>query len=533
MNRSRLLPTYYFLLTLTSIKKQFIKNVGSGWLAVFVTGLVGFLSLPLNLKHLGTELYGISALAVSTLTLFSFLSMGMQPALLRFFSHAVAEKDREKFKSLSSMAQLLLGGLGFIGAIGFLCTYPWFVAIYQVPENVRRDLFILFLAIAFDFWANLFLIPFTTVIQAGNRFDVGNMQQCLAKVLRIIVLFVGYSFFSPSLLILAASTFAGTFYQLTSLVFLAYRIHGNAIFFHRKSLRWNLLPPLFSFSVWNFISQVSVGLSIQLPMLIIGKTLGVDMVAAFSPAIVLSSFCSTILIQVSAPLVPIASKDIVESGGKNLGRWAIQMGEITASLGCSIVIVFALFGSEIITAWLGESFAWIGMIVTITVMGIVFNGIQTTNYRLVLGGSASIAPIALSAVVITVVASMGTLLGTVYGGWSLLEVALLITLARLLRNFFYLAIYFSRRLNYSIVDYAWRVQVKPLLMGLSVICFFHIIKWQIPFSLVNIPALVLSSLLVACVYLSLCWKFVLHDDIKNSVLKLVASKFVKAGSNAK
>ena len=170
----------------SSSKVQFLKNVGSGWLAVFVAGLAGFLTLPLNLKYLGSELYGISTLAVSTITLFSFLKMGMQPALLRFFSRAIAEKNHEEFQIFSSMSQFLLGGAGFVGAIGFLCTNPWFISIYEIsksveygllPETIQRDLLILFFVIAFDFWSNLFLIPFSTIIQASNRFDAGNLRQ--------------------------------------------------------------------------------------------------------------------------------------------------------------------------------------------------------------------------------------------------------------------------------------------------------------------------------------------------------------------
>ena len=544
----------------SSSKVQFLKNVGSGWMAVFVTGIVGFLMLPLNLRYLGEEVYGISVLAVSTLMLFSFLKMGMQPALLRFFSRAIVTNNHEEFKSLSSMTQLLLGGLGFVGAIGFLCVYPWFVSIYEVPETVQRDLLVLFFAIAIDFWSNLFLIPFITIIQSSNRFDIGNIQQCIAKILRIVVLFIGYFFYTPSLLILAASVFAGTVYQLLSLILLAYKIYGKSIFFRSKSLRWSLLPPLFSFSVWVLISQVFVTLAMQIPVLIIGKTLGVDMVAAFSPAILLSTFFSSILIQISAPLVPVASKDIAENGGKNLGRWAILIGEIVACIGCSIIVVFALLGSEIITVWLGESFAWTGTIVTITVMGIVFAGIQTSNYRLELGGNTSIAPFALSAVAVAVVASLGTLLGTVYGGWSLLEVAVFITLVHLIRNTFFLAISYSWRLDYCLAEYTWHVHVKPLLLGLSIIGFifllkrlfafslvcipaldissqlvtcFYSLQWQFTVSMVYISTLALSSLLVAYIYLSLYWKFVIRESIRKSMLGLVTNKFVSFKRHAK
>ena len=555
-------------MTKSSFKMQFIKNVGTGWLAVFVTGLAAFVMLPLNLKFLGNELYGVSVLVGSTLTLFSFLKMGMQPALLRFFSRAVAEKNHEEFKSLSSVSQLLLCGLGLVGAVGFLCTFPSFISFYEIPDAVesgllpdtaQRDLLILFLAIALDFWSNLFLIPYSAIIQASNRFDIGNLRQCIATILRIIVLFAGYSFFTPSLLILATSIFVGTFYQLISLIFLAYKIHGNMVFFHRNSLRWSLLVPLFSFSAINLVCQVFEGFFLQLPVLIIGKTLTANMVAAFFPAIQISMFSYSILMQLSAPLVPVASKDIIENNGKNLGRWAILMGEITTCVACSIIVVFALLGSDIMTAWLGESFAWTATIVTVTVIGFIF-GNQTTNYRLALGGNFSLVPFALSSVAVAVVASLGTLFGTVFGGWSLLEVAVFITCVRLLRNLFYLSMAYSRQFDFRIADYSWYVHIKPLLLGFSLIGCFCLMKWLFAISWVSIPDLdisspltycffslksmiairavyistvLLSSLLVTCIYLFLCWKFVLQDDAKRSMQQLITNRFTKAQYNAK
>jgi len=449
--------------------------------------------------------------------------MGMQPALLRFFSHAIATKNRVELQSLSSIAQLLLGGLGLIGGTGFLCIFPWFISLYEVPEAIRNDLFILFLAIAFDFLSNLFLIPFTTIVQGSNRFDIGNIRLCFAKILRIVVLVVGYSCFTPSLLILAASTFAGTLYQLISLVLIAYKIHGNSVFFHWKSLRWNLLLSLFSFSALTLIYQVSLSLSMQLPLLIIGKTLAVDMASAFYPAIVLSSVCSTVLMRTSAPLVPIATKDRIENGGKNLGRWAIQIGVVVACLGYSVVVVFALLGSEIMTVWLKEDFAWTGTVVMVTLLGVVFSEIQATNYRLALGGNFSIVPTVISSVAICVVASLGTFLGTVYNGWSLFDVAVFITMTRIISSFL-LSISFSRQIGYRFMDYTWHVNVKPLLSGLFVIGLFYMLKLQFPFSLIYIPTLVLTSLLVICIDWYLCWKFVLHEKTKNSMRILIANK---------
>jgi len=505
-------------------KVQFLKNVGSGWLAVFIAGLIGFVVLPLNLKYLGEELYGISVLVVSTTTLFTFLNMGMQPALLRFFSHAVVTKNQEEIRSLSSIAQLLLGGLGVIGGAGFLCVYPWFISIYDVPETVLYDLFILFLAIAFDFWGNLFLIPFAAIIQASNRYDLGNIRSCLGKVTQLIVLFLGYTLFTPSFLILAMSVFVGALYQLVSLIFLAYKTQGNMIFFRWDSLRWNIMSSLFSFSFLNLVYLVCLGLSTQIPVLIIGKTLGVDMVSAFAPALYLSTFCTTILTQISAPLVPIASQDSVENGGKNIGRWAILMGEVVACIGCSIITIFAILGSEIITFWLGESFAWTGTIVTITVTGIIFSNIQTTNYRLALGGKTSLVPYVFSIVVMTVVISLGTFWGTCYGGWSLLGVAVFITLAKIIRNTVFISFIFSWQLGYSFANYTWRVHVKPLLLGLPVIGIFYALKYQFNFSLIYLPSLVFFSALVVGVYFSLCWMFVLKKNTKKRMLKLIQNK---------
>ena len=84
--------------------------------------------------------------------------------------------------------------------------------------------------------------------------------------------------------------------------------------------------------------------------------------------------------------------------------------------------MLALFGQDMLRIWLREDFVWTSGITVLMVTGIVFSAIQGPNYNLGLGAS-TIAPAAYSIVVMTLLISVGTFVGTVYWGWGLWEVA--------------------------------------------------------------------------------------------------------------
>lgn len=449
----------------SNIKKQFLKNVGSGWLAVGLTGVVGLVLLPINLKYLGKELYGISILAISLLNILSFLSFGMGPILLRFFAQAIVEKEEDDFKNISSTAQTILGGMGLFGAFALLTAFPFFVENYSISLSCRPSLFVLFLAMAFSCFENLYTLPFLGIIQASHRYDIGNVIRILSVTIRLVTLYGGYLIFPASLSVMAGAIFLEAAFKLTALLFFAWKIGGSNVFWRWRNVRWNLVPSLFSFSALNFVNSLFFSLSLQIPLLIIGRFLGKEMVAAYAPAGMISGAVSLFLCQICSPLTPLATEDALKNDGKKLGRWSLLFGETVACAAGGCLIIFVLFGSEIITLWLGVDFAWIQSIVVVTVLGTCLAAIQAVNNNLALGAN-TIAPFAYSSIVMMLTMTVGAWVGLDHYGWGLFGVAIYIAAVRLARNGFYIAFVYSRIFHYRYLLYFYRVYLKP-----TAVCF--------------------------------------------------------------
>ena len=273
----------------------FLKNVGSGWIALLVSGAVSFISLPLMINALGEELYGVAALTTSLIAIFQYLSFGLPTTVLRFFSFALAKNDLDEVRKIASTSQFLLGSLGLVGAVGFLCSYPWFIEFYEIREDWRAELWILFLITAFNFAETFFLAPFFAVLQARNRYDLGNYNRVISSLLRLSVLWIGFRYWQPTLLTVSLAYFIEVLFRTVTIIVLALRIEGTNLVFRRKNVSLQLLPQFFSFSFLILIKQVFFGLSTQVPIIIVGKVLGKDMVAALSPSVLLSSYLMSVL----------------------------------------------------------------------------------------------------------------------------------------------------------------------------------------------------------------------------------------------
>ena len=489
---------------MSSVKKQLIKNTCSGWVAQLSAAAVGFIILPYNLQYLGKDVYGISVIAVTVIAMLQFLNLGMGPALLRFFSQAIAKNDKDELEKISSTSQLILGGLGVIGAVVIFAGIPWFLRFYEIaPENHHETKVLLF-CLAISFFLSFHSMVFTGIVLASNRYDAINLNGVISSWLRMGLLVIFYNVFIPSLIWLGAAILISGIYSYLTVIGLSFHNQGKAILFSAKKVTLSWLPVLFSFSFLSLINSVFFSASIHVPLLIIGKTLGKETATLFYPAILVATYLFSILAQICNPLTPIAAQDQVNAGGKNIGRWAILFGQIISCVGYGCIFAAVVFMPDVLRIWLGNDFVDMSLTVTVLTIGVVYASIQGVNYNLALGAN-TIAPIAYSSVVMAILTSLGALLGTLYWNWGLLEVALCITIVRVLRNTFFLSWIYSKIFNYSFRDYFFKVYIKPAMAGIPLLALIYIIKHTFLMSQVGLLLLILEIFVTALLYMFVTW----------------------------
>ena len=495
-----------------STKKQFTINAATGWLAQGSLVITGLIIIPYAISHLGKQEYGFFQLGRSAIAVFMFLQLGMAPTLVRFCSQAIAAKDKDEIAKISSTAQLFLGSLGVFGMFIALALIPVFISFYEVPDYLVAETRGLLICMAISLLLNfLFIVP-NGLVFGANRHDSANILNTVCNFMRFGLVIGVFELIRPSLLLFGLVILTMQLVRLLGIFFLAVKYVGPTVVFSFKRISKSSFRKMTSFGSLNFINTIAASVVFQGPVLIIGKFLGEEAVTAFAPALLISQSLQGFLGRVSAPLVPLASRDLHANNGARLGQLATKVGQVAGIIGFGCTIPFCVFGQEITGLWLGEQLSWTWSVIAVMSTGVAISQIQGVNYYLAIGGG-SIKPTVISQVVMAIIVFGGTVFGTAYWGWGIFNVALFLGVCIFLRNTLYLAYAYSKQFSYHFLTYQWKVYIQPALAAVVCIAVGYVLN--IIFKPDKFFVLGSNIVIVMGLFAALNWIFILPEETKN------------------
>ncbi|MDK1030179.1 MAG: oligosaccharide flippase family protein [Anaerolineae bacterium] len=503
-----------------SVKRQFAINAASGFLAQLTASGVGFIILPYAIWRLGDEAYGLFQLAISALVFFMFLQIGMGPTLVRFCAKAIANKDLENIHKISSSAQLILGVLGIIGVVGVVIMIPFFLRIYNVPEELEPETIGLLLCMAASLFLNMLFIVPNGLLLGCNRYDVANGIEIVANLLRLGLIIVCFELIGPSIWLLGLCMFSTQLFRFVVFFIFAYKYLGKVVFFSVKAVNRESLKSLFSFGALNFVRTIANYFVIQGPILIIGAVpgLGPEAVTLFSPALLITTSLQSFLAQMSRPLVPLASKAQADGDTPRLGRMAVQVAGAIVSVGLLIVLPLTIYGQEIVGLWLGQAKSYLWLLIAIMAVGIVLSRSAAALSFIALGGG-SILPETFSQLVLGFITLAGVAVGAMVFQWDLLPIGIFMTVTRCLRCAVYLPWAYRKAFSFAMSEYVTKVYIKPVLIFLIILVVGRLLRVS-EFE-GNYVWLICQSIILFAAYGVAVLLFVLPESIKIKVLNLV------------
>ena len=501
-----------------STKRQYAINTASGMVEQFTRIAMGFVLVPYLMWRLGLKEYGFSTLAQSALVFFGFLQLGLGPTLIRFCSQAIARKDEEEIRKVSSTAQVMLGLLGAAGMIGILGFIPAFIAIYNVPEALTFGVSMLLACMAITFFLNFILVVPQGLAMGSNRYDLMNIINTGGNILRLGLIVVTFELYEPSLSLLGICFLVTATFRMIAFYSIDLLILGRIILPSLRCVNKKTFKDLFGFSMLNLINSVAAFLVVQGPLLIMGRTLGPEITALFFPATLVASSMQGVLAQISAPLVPMASQAQVDNNLKKAGSWSIMIASFIAVVGLAIALPLCVFGHEVVQLWLGENKAYIWNVIAIMAVAAVLSQTGAVNYSLAMGGGC-IRPHVYSLIILGVIIVSSVAVETYFLGWELFDVAVGIVLCQCCRNVFYLTYAYSKQFFYSVSAYFKEVYGKPFLVFTAVAGMAWGMKLELtPDSLLLLVAEIAVTMLI---YGIVAWYFLLPATIKKNLFKLI------------
>ena len=365
---------------MSCIKRNIIANfAGQGWSALMQLAFV-----PLYLKFLGIEAYGLIGFYIMLQAMLQVLDLGLSRTMNREMARC---SDRpEKAEEARDLARTLEAGYWLIGIVigaGVLAAAPWIASHWikarAIPvSDVTQTVMMIGVLVALQ-WP-------LSIYQGGL---MGLQRQVLLNGLKI-----GMVTLSGGGAVLILWSVSGTItaffaWQIivnTIYVILVTRCFWRSLPASRRTPRFNLLMLK---SIWRFATGMS-GITVsalvltQLDKLILSKLLTLEMFGYYMLASVIGNGLNVFIGPIFNAVFPRFSVLVAARDEKGLRDLYHSGTQLMAALTLPVAAVLVLFPADVLLLWTGnaETARIAAPIASVLVIGTALNGLMNLPYAL-------------------------------------------------------------------------------------------------------------------------------------------------------
>src|ERR1700719_3671696 len=166
------------------------RNAISGIYRFAILTVVYFLTYPYMLHHLGTERFGMWALALVVSQSLGTQDLGISGALMRFIPEHWNNGGSLRIWELASTAIFLLAGIGVLLATGLFVTRGELVNLLKIPQALQNEMSLLLVGMAGAFFLNLVSSGLTAILIGIHRIDIGNITYTVTAIAQAVGVFL-------------------------------------------------------------------------------------------------------------------------------------------------------------------------------------------------------------------------------------------------------------------------------------------------------------------------------------------------------
>lgn len=365
---------------MSQIKRNLIANfVGRGWAA-----LMGIAFIPLYIKFMGIESYGLVGFFTTLQAVFVLLDLGLSTTLNREIARysALAEKSQD-MRDLVRTLETIYWGLAFsIGAVVLMLSpfiaRGWVKADALSVEVVQKSVMLMGLVMAFQ-WPLGFYSGGLLGLQRQVLFNILNViWYTLRFAGGVLVLWLVsptiLTFFEWQVVVSAVST------GLMAMALWRSLPAGN----ERAQFRISILH-----SVWRFAAGMS-GISAtvlvltQLDKIILSKMLSLEFFGYYTLAWTVANGLTTLTASVFTVVFPNFSQRVAVGDMEGLKILYHRSCQLMSVLILPVSMLVALFAREILVIWIQNpvTVANTHLLVSLLIIGTALNGLMNLPYAL-------------------------------------------------------------------------------------------------------------------------------------------------------
>ncbi len=403
------------------------KNLVAGVVNSAWSALIGLAVIPIYLRYLGIEAYGLIGFFVTTQMLLSLLDLGLAPTINREVARGTASGNLDDARSLLyTLSKIYSITAFFIGLIVFalapLIARYWFQDHNLDPETLTHAIMLMGLVVACRWPIGLYFGVLLGLQKIVLSSSINIVLVTMASLGAVLVL----KFISPTI---------EAFFIWQSIIaiihFLALRTFAWRALGHLKNKKFDLnqLKQIWKFTAGMSGVAITGVILIQVDKIILSKTLSLESFGYYSLAGVLASGLYVLLTPLFNAIYPKMSALVALEKTEDLTSLYRSGTQMFLSILFPIAITAAVLSKELIFIWTGnEKIATsTAPIVSILLAGTAFNGVMHFPYALQLAYGESRLPLIINGLLLTVMIPMVVTLSNLWGAlggaasWAILN----------------------------------------------------------------------------------------------------------------
>jgi len=345
--------------------------------------LVAVVSIPLLIKGLGKERFGVLSLSWVVIGYFSLFDLGLSRALTQFIAEKLGKGEEETIPETVWTALLVMGTIGLVGAIGVSLLSPWLVhSMLKIPKSLQADALKAFYVLA---------LAIPIVMASASLRGILEANQCFG-LLNAVRIPVGiFTYAGPLLALLFSKSIFGVVAVLTAGRIIACFTYLMLCFHILPGLRHNIrlqvseLKKLISFGSWLTVTNIVGPIMANMDRFLIGSLLSMTAVTYYSTPYELAIKLRIIQGSLVTVLFPAFTTSFVQSKAKT--ALLFRRGAKYLFLALFPIILFIVtFAHEGLLLWLGAEFAQNStFVLQCLAIGVFINSMASLPFALIQG----------------------------------------------------------------------------------------------------------------------------------------------------
>ena len=354
------------------------RNAISGIYRFAILTVVYFLTYPYMLHHLGTERFGMWALALVVSQSLGTQDLGISGALMRFIPEHWNNRGSLRIWELASTAIFLLAGIGVSLATGLFVMRGELVNLLKIPQALQNEMSLLLVGMAGAFFLNLVGSGLTAILIGIHRMDIGNIAYTATAIVQAVGVFLvlsrGYGLLGLTLnAVLTALLWALSTWILLRRCMPGFRLHPSLI---RRADAVSLLR------YGSNIQAAGLGSFLTVPpiKILLSRYVSLASVSSFELASGMAMQLRSGFLMAAMPLIPASAHLNAEKASTKLGSLYRQSFRYVVLVALPVFSVAAILAPGFTQFWLRKGTSFVAPTLALLLIGWFLNTLTLPAY---------------------------------------------------------------------------------------------------------------------------------------------------------